>query len=298
MPNSSTPRLTVVELLVVIVISGFMLAAIVQTVVIQQRGHSDRDTAISTRHTHRASLAILQAELRELSASGGDLIVAEPDRLVFRAFRKVGFICDLERPGLQSGAEKAMSRPPDAQLTVWNLGASFEDDDRLLIFADGDGTARVKGEGAWVETRVMAAPDTAGCGGEWARYGDPAGRYETQRLSVSGELATVREGAPVRGFVPMTYEVREMDGHWAIARAEDGAEPDEWVAPIRVPDAERPVFRYFDLHGEVTPRTSAERAAVRRIEVRVEEFGPAQAGTMKRSTSEFVSQVYLRGNAN
>ena len=285
--DARRPGVTLIELMVVIVISGFVLAAVVQTIVIQQRSHSLQDAVVSTRQTIRTSMEILQTELRELSASDGDLLEAEPNRLAFRAFRKIGFIC-------------AMG-PGASQFTLWELGDEpFAEDDRLLIFADGDPSSGA--DDAWIEARVNETPGSASCSQSWVRYDDPGESYPRKRIGVNvagGALNSVLPGAPVRGFVPMTYGAYEIDGEWVVGREEEGKAPVALIGPIAPPAEGGLVFRYYDENGnQITPTTPSTRRAVRRIEISIQALGPVQAGTGQAFTDELTTHVYLRGSSN
>lgn len=284
--DARAPGLTIVELLVVVVISGFMLAAVVQTIVVQQRGHTRQQTVADTRQTLRTTVEVLLAELREISATDGDLLEAGPHRIRFRAFRRVGVIC-----ALASSSNQA---------TIWYLGAEdegFAKDDHVLVFADGDDTTG--SDDIWLESAITESPSAGGCTGSWARIDDAGQEYTTQRLIFEHSLNGVIPGAPVRAFAPMTYGAWEFENGWAVGRAADGENPIELVGPIMPPEEGGLVFRYFDADGQqLSPTTAARRREVRRIEISVRGLGaPLADGSGESYTETLTTQVYLRGNA-
>src|SRR5688572_27174006 len=116
---------SLVEILVVSVLGALVLGAVFQTLTIQQRGSRHQNTIIQTQQTNRLTMQLLDAELRELSATGGDLIAAARDSITFRAVRKVGIVCV---------NDSTLNR-----MTVWRLGdQAFTAGDSLLVFQDNN----------------------------------------------------------------------------------------------------------------------------------------------------------------
>ena len=90
--NHRAPGFTLVELLAVVVIAVLIMGAVMQTLVVQQRGYRQQSSITNARQSSRMALDLLTVELRELSARDGDLLMAEEDSIRFRSFQKVGIV--------------------------------------------------------------------------------------------------------------------------------------------------------------------------------------------------------------
>src|SRR5690606_39308567 len=85
--------------LVVVVVGALILGATFQVLAVQERSYRHQSAAMATQQNIRAALDVLESELREISASDGDLTMIQPESLTFRAYRAAGFICNLNAPG-------------------------------------------------------------------------------------------------------------------------------------------------------------------------------------------------------
>lgn len=269
-----SPGFTLVELLVTVVVTAAILAAVTQAIVVQQRAYREQMGVLSARQTARTALELIGTELREISATGGDIYAAEEGAITFRAFRKVGVVC---------------ARPSNNRIEVWELGDRFESGDSALVFSEGDPTT--SGDDAWLPISVQQR-DASGttCGETW-------GSYPLTVLQMFSTLssAQVAPGALVRGFVPVTYGLYQIGGEWVIGRKE-GAEP---VVPLLGPVAEVGglAFRYFGTDGNeiAPPLDAAKRSSIRRIEIAVR--APREPNAANTVIDSLVTQVALRGNA-
>jgi hypothetical protein len=281
---------TVVELLIVLLVGTIVLGSILQVLAGQSRAARHQGAVVTTQQTTRLGLEVLAAELREISARGGDLLVATPDSVRFRALRKLGIACDFA-PIVAPGVD-VMS------IDVFELGPEpFLREDSLLVFVDGDSlTAR---DDIWVATMAENASSVIACG---ALLGSlfPADT-EVRRLDVPAGIPRedVGVGAPVRSFVRLTYGLYNVAGEWVLGMREGAGAVQPLVGPLAPPAEGGLVFRYFDAGGtELTPVDAATRAQVARISVslRGKTPGAVSGGQNIEYVDSLVTHIHIRGN--
>jgi prepilin-type N-terminal cleavage/methylation domain-containing protein len=273
--NKRAPGFSLIELMMVVVITAVIMTAVVQSLMSQQRGYRQQTAVVNARQSSRVVLDVLALELRELSTSmggtiGGDLLMASPDSIRFRAFRKVGLVCEVDHSGT---------------LKVEELGD--------LAFANGDGILVFEEEaGAWALGEVHGA-DSEACG-----------TLEARKLTV-GSLAGpgVLTGAPVRAFEELGYGIFEIDGQWMLGRRGTNGVIVPLVGPLVGPQVPADKgglhFQYFDDSGNPltgNPLSAANRDLVARIEITVRALGRGAPNATGVHVDSLGLQVYLRGN--
>lgn len=279
---------TMVELLIVVVISALALTAIYQSLITQQRTYAYQTGAIDTQGTTRMALQVIASELREVSASAGeaplatggsDLLVATADSIRFRAFGKAGIVCRVD-PG-----------SPPGYVDVWVPGQEFVVGDSVFLFVEGDPESDE--DDSWITTQLQTVQDEASsstCEDEWA--------YDTQSLRSlpSTSLLDVDKGAMVRSFDVVTYKSFTHDGQRVLGRRLNLGEMVPLVGPLAGDDGLG--FRYFDAGGnELTaPTTQAQLADVARVFVSVKAISPGAGAGNQPLVDSLSTNVYLRGN--
>lgn len=280
--NERAGGFTVVEMLIVMVLGGILLAAVYQTLRTQQQSYAHHSARIDTQRTTRTALAVLQAELREVSAAAGDLTLAHAESVSVRLPRKFAIACSPDAPG--------------QKVDVWNLGPDFETGDSIRVFAEGEPLAR--SDDAWriMKLGSIGTVSSGACVDAWPS--EPVLRFNLP--DDDDKLLDVRQGAPIRAFVRYTYGVYEMGGDgWMLGRHAPDSAAVALVGPVAPPAEHGLAFSYFDASGtELTPPLdAATRATVNRIQVTVRAREPAPAGV---ASGEYVdsltTDVYLRNN--
>lgn len=274
---------TFVELLVVLLIGVIILGAVYQTLIGQSRANRHLGAMVTTQQTNRLTLEVLASELREISTRGGDLAMASPDSLRFRAFRNAGIICSFNKP--------------ENRAWVVVLGpARFAREDSIAIFADRE--ELISSDDVWFATEISQTQSTLGCS---ANNNILPLHHLRQWVQVpGGVLADVHVGALIRTFAHVTYGHYQVDGQWVLGRRERDAAGDlvthPLIGPLAPPAEQGLVFRYFDADGqEITPTTAAQRAQVAMVELVVRGSTPG-AATRPAFTDSLVTRVHLRGN--
>lgn len=274
---------TMVELLLTLVLGMVIMGAAYEAMLRQSDAYRMFDAMSATQQDIRTGADLLGSELRELSSSGADLVMATPDSLRFRALRKFGLLCDKNK----------ISK----KIVVAQTGLeSFVPGDSLLIYVDGD-TLQAEDD-AWRIDYVNNTSLSVACGTtlgiSLATLLPSANLIELTTGSAALKYDSIFPGAPVRSFEMLTYRTGTVGGQTLLVRARGNA-----VAPLVGPLAATNGFRlrYFDeLDNELTafPLSAADRASVRRIEVQLDAVRPTRPG--ERYQDRLTTDVYLRGS--
>ncbi len=236
-PASAEAGFTLVELLVVSVLGAVVLGAVFQTLSIQNRTYQRQSAVISAQEASRTTLSVLAGELREVSATGQDLVAGSADSVSIRALRKIGFVCNV-------GAANT--------LTMWELGQPFTRGDSVFVFSQGADPIDIDDD-AWIPgviTGVTRGVSPAGCGVAWPKEslsGVADGDYDVARLNINAasSLANVTRGAPARTFERLTYGRYVVGGDVVLGRRVGTGDVAPLVGPLAAgTDGLR--FAFFD----------------------------------------------------
>jgi prepilin-type N-terminal cleavage/methylation domain-containing protein len=271
---------TLVELIIVVVLGTLVLAAAMQVMVTNQRTYTAQTAQIQAQQSTRATMDVLFAELREISARGGDLVSMSSHSLKVRTMRKFGVAC-----GVSS------SSPP--VLTVTKVGDWFAAQDSVFIFADNQ--TNISSDDDWVDAYVTAVDTSAvTCGSTTAQrlsFGGQSGKF----TAPGGD--SVRTGAPMRSFVYYTYGLGTWEGKTYLGRLGRtgggllGASSDKWVplvGPLKATDGVE--FVYLDSIGNVT----ATATEVRQIQVTVRTWSGAVDAVGHVVADSLTGTIYTR----
>lgn len=277
-PAHRRPGFTVLEALLVIVLSGVVLAAVYRTLVMQQVSYREQKARIDSRQTTRTALTLLSTELREVSATGGDLLAAADHSLTFRAFRKMGVVCDVA---------------DGSALRIWEIGEPFEEGDSLLVFMDDD--TLTMDDDAWIRGAITApVTEIATPGPDCTGWDATADVMALAAPDVA--LPEVRKGAPVRAYRSMTYGLYEIDGSWVLGRKWLDDAVVVLVGPLLGPEEDGLRFRYYDGNGAaVTPSSAGALERIERVEILVR--GRSSGTGTTAAADSLMAQVHFRGNA-
>ncbi|HEX7052131.1 MAG TPA: hypothetical protein VF188_18125 [Longimicrobiales bacterium] len=272
------PGFTVLEALAAVVLSAVVLAAVYRTLIVQQVSYREQRERIDSRQTTRTALNLLTTELREISATDGDLLSASEHELTFRALRKMGVVCDVVA---------------GSALHVWQLGEPFEDGDSLLVFMDDD-TLRMDDD-RWIRGAISGTvSEVASPGADCTQWDAPGIVAALPAPGVA--VAEVRKGAPVRAYRSLTYGLYEVDGSWVLGRQGVDGNLVALVGPLLGPEENGLRFRYYNGSGTaVTPSGPASLQTIERVEILVR--GRSGGAGSAATVDSLVAQVHLRGNA-
>jgi type II secretory pathway pseudopilin PulG len=278
--NARAPGFTLVEILIVSLLGVLLLGSIYQTLTVQERTSRAQSAMLSNNQVNRMIMDVVVAEIREISASDGDLVLATPDSLAFRGLRKAGVICG--RDALLGG-----------WFDVYEFGLAFEAGDSLLIFADRDTTAAA--DDGWILSTVDGT-GSAACAASWDSY--TTARISVPLIQQLFFAGNVHLGAPVRSFTRWTYGIYRLENEWVLGRRDADDEPVALAGPL-APPPNGLRFRYFDGLGVEIPVAQLETRAADVVRIAIKVQGRIQGATGLPggiSSDSLVSQIYLRNN--
>jgi len=242
---SRSPRggFTLVELMISLVLLGIVGGVLASMLVNMQRGSRAQSQRVTLQSNLRAGMALLPAELRELSPA--DLVTTLADQVVYRAMRTTGVAC-----AVSANQVRLRNR-----LTFGYRPIEAGGRDRLYLFVDGDQISGV--DDSWLELLI-----TATANGTCAN-GDAATTLTVTRTDgttiPAATLATIFVDAPVRSFETMEMRLYESNGRWWLgARSVSGgaATPEPVLGPLT---ADGLVFTYRDRAGTQTATIASMR---------------------------------------
>lgn len=258
---------TLVELLVVVVLGGFIVLATYQVLITNSRTYAVNSAQIQGQQSLRAGLDVLFGEFREVSSAQGDILAMGRDSIMIRTPRAFGLVC----------ATDYTASPP--QVTAYRVGPAIEAGDSIFIFADNDPNR--SSDDVWLTRRVQTSDTTATCGS------DPAQTLSIPNLASTGD--TVRVGGPVRAFEVYSYGLYQIDGdHYLGRRLSSASRPDPLAGPL-LPDS-GVVFRYLDTIGSVTTTP----ASVAQIEIVLRYQAGVRDNRNRLVSDSIVARVYPR----
>ncbi len=277
---------TLVELLVVTVLGALVVMASLQVLITNQRTFTAQNAEIQGQQALRAAMDVLTAELREVSASGGDILAMAEDSVKVRLMRKLAIACQVDTTNSGNPYVRAMKIGDD-----W-----FAQQDSAYVFADNDEDD--EDDDVWIRARVTQVDTTSSCSGLSLSLGLGGGvslldSTSTQILTFAGQKArftadSVRVGAPVRSFVTYTYGLYTYNGEPYLGRTTPGGAVVPLVGPLREDDGVS--FDYRDAEGDSTTVATDVRQVV--VTLR---WGSGILNSLGESVSDSLSSwIYTR----
>lgn len=281
---------TLVEVLITMIIMGIVTAALYRVLLNNQRAYRSETQHIELQQNIRAAATLFPAELRELDAADSDITAMSATSLSIRAMRYLGIACDVPTLGIGAvtGIKLTIRQSP-----FWGARRIQPATDSLLIFYERSPETRK--DDAWATARPLAVvsgpcPD-----------GNP-GWVITMDLSVGPSydlpdtVGGIINGAPVRGFVPVTYQLYQpVDTSYYIGMQTAGGTAQPLIGPVL---SNGLTFSYYDSTGNVT----TDPEAVARIDFVVRARTPqpirSQSGgpRLANAVDSISSSVALRNN--
>ena len=270
---------TLVELLVVLLLGAIVMTSVYKTLITQERTIRQSYAVIGTQSNSRTAMEIIAADLRELSATDGDIIAADSISITIHALRKAGIVCDTTGGG--------------SHLDVAELGEPFDNQDSVLVFSDGPN--QVAGsDDAWLRRNV------SGTGAPSACLSSPVSST-IHRMNLGAPVTFVYNGALVRSFKNITYTLVDSAGKGMLRRTVAGAGGGtanviEDLATV----ANRGLrLAYWDSTGTAMPYNTlnANLTTIGRIQVKVAgTMVGGQTGSQRNFTDSLFTTIQMRGN--
>jgi hypothetical protein len=283
--KQSRPGASLIELVVVIVLLAAIGSATMGVVIHEERFYRVQADAIDARATVRDAAAILQSELRALTAADGDLYAVGPATIEFRTTLLQSAVCTI------SPSRREITIPPEhlasgAPLT-W-IGTQPESGDTLLVLAS-DSTLGNR----WDRHVLTSAPSRAGtCPVTSGLTTTPADASAALTLALSPALdGAIAPGTIVRIVRRARYELyRAADSRWYLGYLDclaSRATPCNVVQPVSGPFAPSGIqLAYLDAGGAPTANP--------RLVARIDLLAIAQRRSVPATLDSLATTIALR----
>lgn len=283
---------TLIELLVSLVLVGIVAASIYQLLLNNQRIYLQQTERVDLNATIRAAVAILPAELKEVSATDpmeSDITAMTASSITFKAMRSLYVLC---QPPSAAGPTSGDLIAWGADAATYGLRAANGPLDSVVVFAEVDPSTRT--DNYWVHADLRGVTYGTACPG-----GATSATLRLAGVAPADALDDVSTGAPVRAYqVIQVLTYTDARGDLWLGRREF-AKTGGWSAtqPLLGPLAASGLqFLYYDSDGNVT----ATPANVARIEIMVigSTTRPVRAsdGSTRYVVDTLTTQVALRNN--
>jgi len=294
---------TLIELLIVVVLAGVVLMATMSILINNQRLYTANAATITAQQTTRMAVDILSAELREVSAAGGDILSMSSTSLEVQLMRKFSVICATDFAGTQPSVSVLKTIAGAGTLTAaMDLMAgvnSFAVGDEVFVFADND--PAVDNDDVWIPATVdVVAASTTACNPFGGDPLDLTDDVDGVTLTFTGQILDFAEdlldtdgdfvdvGSPVRSYVEYTFSTLTRGGELYLARRQGTGDWVPMVGPLRAGDGLE--FVYRDNMGAVT----ATAADVRQIEVTLRTASNAMNSLGEMVSDSIRAVIYAR----
>lgn len=234
---------SLVGMLIAALIGVIVLTATFRVLHTNQRAFGVQSVQVRDRQTLRAGIALLNAELREISPGDGDLITMEPAAMHVRSPGALGLVCEIESWGT------------DPEVKATKVGRYLREDSARVFY---ENETRRDADDVWRTGRIEVLDTT---GSLSCPDGRTAQRVRLHEVSQGAPPDSISPGALVRVVRHFEYELAQDGGLHYLIRTPGAGDAQPLVGPL---DAESGVrFRYLDADGVET----AVAADVRQIEV-------------------------------
>jgi len=186
---------TLIEVLVAMTLTGIVVAGTLKALTAQKKFYARQARILDARHAMRASATILTSELRELSASGGDVYTIGPDSIAIRSTVAFGVVCNVD-----AGTGRLSLQHVSGHMRL-------EASDSALVFVEG---TPLFADDSW---RALPVTGITVFGPACA-----SGPAATKVVTVNGNVADVKIGSPLRLFRPYVYGLYQLEGYWWLGR--------------------------------------------------------------------------------
>jgi hypothetical protein len=259
---------SLLELLLTLALGAVVLTAGARLLLTIRRLWADEREALALRHAARTTVALLTAELRAVSPSGGDLLRTSDTAVTLRAHRGIYRVCAAPLPG---SAELVISRAGPAPRAPVALQESV-----LVFLADSS-------RDRWLRAHIGAV-GSAACA-------DTSPGWRLTLSPARSELDSVMPGSPLRTFETLTYRLYD-DGAgawWLGVKVWQGS---GWAAtsPIAGPLLPRYGLElaYLDLTGD----PAAADTLVRQIRIAARVRGAFVQRSEGRRRGPFLDSLF------
>lgn len=250
---------SLVEVLVVLVLGGFLLGAVYEIMISQSQAFGRQGEITDVQNSLRSAATLLSTEIRGVDVA--DLYSMDDSSLHLRSYMGSGIICGKDVTSLRFAlidTSGGFTATPGDSVLVLSVGGAGTADDVWRVFSAAEvGT----GPGLGVST----------C--SWGETPDLAIRLSPVSPS---DTAGVAVGGSVLGFQAVEYGLQQNDGRWWLSRRVGSAASWELLTgPLLSPAEGGLELAYLDEAGD--PAASIPDIAAVKIVIRAESFGETRS---------------------
>lgn len=271
---------TLAELLVYLLLSGLVMASVYQLLMGQSRAYGRQREQMDVHETLRTAAALLAWEIRQASATGGDLYSIDENSITLRSIQGSGFVC--------------VGHPTLPRFGLWLTDGDFQAtvDDSVLVFAAGGGG---RADDVWKVLKVSSAGPAAAMGldaCDWIGAGAPDVAVQIT-VTTPSDTADIALGAPLRTFRRIEYGLFAADGRWWLGRRVGAGSWEKLTGPLLPVWLDGLVFTYRDATGN--PTADLTQVAVVDFVIRAQSYRAPGGGGSQFFTDTLATRVALRG---
>ncbi|HSG81773.1 MAG TPA: hypothetical protein VLC48_05975 [Gemmatimonadota bacterium] len=226
---------TIAEMMIYLILALIVVTSICQLLISQNRFYQKQAGLQDVRNSLRAAANFLAFELRQTSASGGDIYDMSSSGITIRSVRGVGIVCGVHGSAPRFGLYS----------TRGTISASSEDS--AMVYATSSG-----------EWTISQIKDTWTTGGGVDTCDWPGSVASDITLEVDTATSDgVSVGAPIRAFKRVEYGMYQDDNRWWLGRKVGSASSyDKLIGPLLSPTDSGLYLVYHDQAGNVTSDSS------------------------------------------
>lgn len=259
-----------IELMVILVLGTFVLMAVYQLLITNQRTYAVQNAQARSQQTLRAGLSVLASELREISPRDGDIVAMTDNSIRIRASRGLGLVCGITTTGIHP------------TVLAKRVGNYLQSDSGRVFYENhpsrlGDDDWRTARLDVVDSTGVLTCPD-----------GSVAQTVILRGVEWGNRPDSVTIGAPVRAFRHYRYHLGTSGGEGYLVQVDAGGNASALVGPLDPDNGLELTYR--DSLGAVT----AVPAEVHEIEI-VLRTAPRRTGNQAELGQDSLkTRIYTR----
>jgi prepilin-type N-terminal cleavage/methylation domain-containing protein len=261
---------TMLELLLALVVGSVLIASVFGVMINSSKEFRSQRETVDVRETLRGGATLLSGELRNASASRGDLLAISPESLAVRSFQSTGAVCgtSTKRYGISGAAGTFGSGADDSMLVSRTSGTTWN---------------KAKVTAVWTNP---GSPYVASCAA-WTGTPVPPMVIELAANVAGADTLGVGVGSVVRGYRKTVYKLVSSSGRWWLARRVGAAGTYDIVTgPLLASGAAGGLaFAYYDAAGNVTANPAAVARVTITLRAESTRNGPVGATISRRRDS-------------
>jgi prepilin-type N-terminal cleavage/methylation domain-containing protein len=217
MKTLRTPRagFTMVEMIVSLVVFAVVIAGASTVMVNQTRFNRDTAVIMDVRNQLRQAAAIMPADLRALSTTGGDLIALTDSAVAFRSTFGTSIACVVTGGGTNTIDVPPISITNGRVFTSWSSAPAVGDS--LIVYDEGATT--LQKDDTWKAYAITAVSSAAGnCPSSTGFIATADATTAAYKFTIGATpSSTIVAGAPIRFVRRARYSIyKAADNQWYL----------------------------------------------------------------------------------